>query len=739
MGNRVSWAETPGWKSASEWCIFDPYVPNLVTTLNFAGSPQSAWCRAAAGLIAVLFDASAAPIATNTSPVPDAFVTRRFELLPAAQPAPTLKPVIFPRDNPQAKVEELLYFGEKLWITARARTASPAPSAAKLWVYDFSNDRLNPIKGVLEQYNPTSLWGHGREVWMAVRGGVAAFHSTTFQVEGFDARRGLSAPQVAGIAEAHGRLLVLADSGAVFGLDRTGENFESIGSPAPAANPRAPDQWHQLASSGTSILALGNHTAAGRHALGTQWTSFSDSLATGNTRATPLHLNDANGDGMGGFWIGSDAGLHWVDAGNGTTDNWYWSPGVTIHSGLPATFTPATRPSPASVRAAYDRVLAGIRDRMRDRARLARLRLETQRPYDPVTPSSRLPGAVRAVKCDQQWLWVATTDGSYTAHSRILLFHQPSRKWVGWFAVSLPVTSLCTSDHLVFLGMDANLAPAGNPLLAFEKRAMTGMHSSKWVPDELTDGELGERLAKMPVRERAVLAFFAGDARRVVELLEPNQATASAEEMFLLAFAHDALGLNDQPNLLRHMDQLQQRWPESPFAEAARGFRTSIVATSVGVERLVADANPPQRVAQVSDSAPEPTLSAANANETPTPSPARPAVAAITPPPPAAAPIAPAAVPPRTPDPTPGPEPSAGPKPAPATAKPASQLDAQLLAKVLELHDKDQDGMINKREYREWMGEVRSFDSFDIDEDGKLGPVEIVAFVKQRPKAMLPK
>lgn len=715
--------------------MFGAYVPNLVPSLPVAVSSRSAGWAVAAWLVALLVPASAAPLVTNTSPVPDAFVIQRFELLPALQPAPALKPVIFPRDHPQAKVEELLYFGEKLWITARARSASPAPAASKLWVYDFPTDRLNPVKGVLEQYHPTSLWGHGREVWMAVRGGVAAFHSSTFQVEGFDARRGLSTPSVAGITEAHGRLLVLAESGAVFGLDRTGENFESIGSPAPAANPRAPDQWHQLESSGSSILALGNHTAAGRHALGTQWTSFGDSLATGHTRATPLHLNDASGDGMGGFWIGSDSGLHWVDAGNGTTDNWYWTPGVTIHSGLPAAFTPATRPSPASISAAYDRVLGGIRDRMRDRARLARLRLETRRPYDPVTPSSRLPGAVRAVKADQQWLWIATTDGNYTARSRILLFHQPSRKWVGWFLVSLPVTTLCPADKLVFLGIDANSAPAGNPLLAFEKRAMTGIHSSKWVPDELTDSELGERLAKMPVRERAALAFFAGDARRVVDLLEPNQTTGNAEELFLLAFAHDALGLDDKSKLLQYMDQLQQRWPESPFAEAVRGFRPAIAAQSAPPQRVVPDPSPSQPAAPIPDPVPNPAQVPAVTLETPATSPAT--STAVTAPVPVAP--APAAPPPKAQEPAPGSEAPTAPKPLTSTAKPVPLPDAQLLAKVLELHDKDKDGMINKREYREWMGEVKSFDSFDIDEDGKLGPAEIVAFVKQRPKAMLPK
>jgi Ca2+-binding EF-hand superfamily protein len=85
--------------------------------------------------------------------------------------------------------------------------------------------------------------------------------------------------------------------------------------------------------------------------------------------------------------------------------------------------------------------------------------------------------------------------------------------------------------------------------------------------------------------------------------------------------------------------------------------------------------------------------------------------------------------------------------PGPPTATPTPDVqgkavintDAKALAKALELHDLDKDGMINKREYREWIGEVRTFENFDLDDDGKLGPAELMAFLKQRPKALQPK
>lgn len=509
-------------------------------------------------------------VSTNTSPVPDAFYIRRFEWLPAIQPPPKLQAMTFPRDLPCAVVEELLYFDERLWIIARARTGSPALAPRRLWAYTFSENRLELVKGVLDQYAPSALWGQGREVWMAVRGGAAAFHIKTYEVDGFNASQGLSATNLAGISEAQGQLLVLSENGAVFGLDRSGENFERVGSPAPVSNPRNPDVWQQLTTSGPSLLALGSRTAAGRHVQGTQWTIFDDQLQAGNPRTNPSRLQCAQGDGSGGFWVGSDSGLHWLDPSNGSADNWYWHPGVTIHSGLPAVITPATRPSPAFVAAAHNRVLAGIRERMRDRAILARRSIEQNRRIEPVTPSSRIPGAVRALHRDNQWLWLATTDGIYSGRSRVLLFHQPTRKWVGWFVVSQPVKAICTTERLVFLGLDTTSTPSGNPLLAFDKFSMTLIHSSKWVSDELTDGELGERLATLPVRERANLAFFAGDAARVVELLSPRLAEASAEELFLLAFAHDPLGLDQPAKMAEYRDLLVARWPHSPFAEAVR-------------------------------------------------------------------------------------------------------------------------------------------------------------------------
>jgi hypothetical protein len=82
---------------------------------------------------------------------------------------------------------------------------------------------------------------------------------------------------------------------------------------------------------------------------------------------------------------------------------------------------------------------------------------------------------------------------------------------------------------------------------------------------------MGSRLAGLPLNERAVLAFFAGDAQRVVELLEP--APPTAEGLFLLAFAHDAIGINQPDRRDALIDRLVAEFPASPHAEAVRSLR----------------------------------------------------------------------------------------------------------------------------------------------------------------------
>lgn len=506
------------------------------------------------------------------SPVPDAFVVSRMNLLPAL-PQPRMQAVAFPREFPAATVEETVILDKRLWLVARARTASPSPAPRRLWTFSPDSNRLEPVKGVMEQYSPGSLFGHGREIWMSVLGGAAAIHDSRFTVEGFNAVQGLASTNLIGFGESEGHLVALADNGVVFGLNRTGVHFDRVGPPAPMANPRAPDPWRFFGASGSAVLAAGTRSAVTRPLQGSEWVEFSESLVSGCPRLQPFRISCIEGDGGGGFWLGSNAGLHWLNPANGSADNWFWPPGVIVYSGLAATHTAATKPSPAAVAGAMDRVTSAIRDRMRDRARLARAAVDSKRPIDPVTPTSRLPGAIRALHRDKQWLWIATTDGPYSGHSRIILFHQPTHKWVGAFVVNLPVNTLCTSDQFVYLGLDATAAPAGNPLIVIPKLPLTTIHSSKWVPDELTDRELGERLAALPVRERAVHAFFARDAARVVSLLGPTAADASAEELFLLAFAHDPLGLDQPARLESYARQILERWPQSPFAEVVRGLR----------------------------------------------------------------------------------------------------------------------------------------------------------------------
>ena len=124
--------------------------------------------------------------------------------------------------------------------------------------------------------------------------------------------------------------------------------------------------------------------------------------------------------------------------------------------------------------------------------------------------------------------------------------------------------------------MSANLR--GLPLFAVDRLALVAVPQASWVKDAIGIEELAERLAALPPKERATLAFFGSDPERVVELLAPSgdaAPDADAETLFLLAFAHDAVGLNDPETLDHYVNRLRLEHPESPFAELAGAVRSA--------------------------------------------------------------------------------------------------------------------------------------------------------------------
>ena len=534
-----------------------------------------------------------AGVRTNHYPpgVPgDAFALRRLELIPPFPKLPRFIPAVFPRELRVESVERLGFGAGRLWLVARPGGArTQFPGEGRLWTFQLAENRLEPVRGLLQTNRIRALLPGGQRVWLTLDSGLASLAVDPFVVDTFGAAQGIATPNLAGIVQLESGLQVLGRSGILFSESQGGGTFvQAPGTPAPVLEGET-DPWNDLRGSKDWLLASGSRRLAARHVRGSQWVPAGADLGRQSPRLEPPTFRTIAGDGEGGFWVGSDAGLHFVNPETGGVESRFATPGITVPGGLGMTLAPGFKVTPAGIAAARTRVANGIRDRMRQRARAARLSAELHTAINAVVPTSRLPGAVTALHAERTMLWVATTDGANTNRGRILLFHMPSRRWLGWFPVGSPVRALFANDRLLWIGLDITRAPGATPLVAIDKFPLMAFPQFRWTADPLPPEDLGSRLASLPPHERALYAFFGGEPAKVVELLAPEGTAspeADAETLFLLAFAHDAVGLDQPAKLDSYLTALRQRHPDSVFTEIAKMVRP--VPASAAASRPVA-------------------------------------------------------------------------------------------------------------------------------------------------------
>ena len=463
----------------------------------------------------------------------------------------------------------------RLWLVARPRgETNLAAGQGRLWTFSPDSNRIEALQGTLAEDAVRDLAVRSDGVWVAVEGGVVVLDPQTFVFDAFSAAQGITTRQLAGFAAAGRRLCVIGEPGTLFELQANGRLWQRLDPPATSLNPREPVRWRTAAGSADWVLAVGERGTelALRPVTAPQWGYISEPALRLIPRPELPAWTAVAGDQSGGFWLGSEAGLHWLVAETGSWEHQVAPQRPGISGGWGRTFGPHWRPTAAARAQVIARQTTEIRQRMRDRARLARVARDLRTPLDPLTPTSRLAGGVRALAVDGQYLWVATSDPLAPERSRVLLLHQANRQWLGWFAVGRPVMTMAADAGYLYLGLDVTAGPPMSPLLRIGKAPFVTVPERLRFSTRVTAAEVGARLAALPVRERAVHAFFSGDARTVVSLLA-NAPEPDAESLFLLAFAHDPLGL-DQP--LRHeayLDALHTGFPESPFALASAGVR----------------------------------------------------------------------------------------------------------------------------------------------------------------------
>ncbi len=687
---------------------------------------------------------------TNSTRVPrDVFALRPLEWIPSI-PQVRIIPVAFPDAKPMGYIHALATTGERLWISAHpfGDTNLP-PTAGRLWTFLPGDNRIDPATGVLEVHAVSGLQARGKQLWLMIDGGLARMDATTFAVDPFGSAQGIISPQPPAVADTRRGFFALGDSGALFRLSPDERTFFRIDASPPTPDTRDTSAWRFLAGSGEWLLAATERRVAVRHADAPRWNTLPTALKPRSPELDPIRIFSVCPDAEGGFWIGSDAGLGFLHAETGTSQFRERCGTVQVPGGLGIPIPTGMQPTLAAVEAARERVTDGIRERMKLRARLARASRETGRPIDAITPLSRIPSGVRALAMDHGFLWVATADPVYPMRSRILLFHPGSQKWVGWFALGFPVTTLAVDDRYLWVGADTQFARA-TPLYAVEKSALLSIPSTRWSPDTLDAEDIRMKSAALPLSERTVFAFFSGDYANVLRWTEGDSLTD--EQWFLRALSFDPIGLNQPEQLALNLRRLIIRHPDSVFTGLATALleRTGSTLPSQGAPTVsppdpiptpiptppvtptpasTPTQPPPPSLNPAAQASPQPqaslqplTAPAASVNSLPVPTPAQPRAAALV-----ASPIssnsAAASSPtnPRLPPPTNTPSIPGSPAP----------VNPALLA--LQRRDLNRDGKINIVELRLWLGSKADLKAWDQNGDQELDRQEFQAFFEANP------
>jgi len=269
-----------------------------------------------------------------------------------------------------------------------------------------------------------------------------------------------------------------------------------------------------------------------------------------------------------GFWLGSRDGLHFYDPADKSSKHWT-TPG-TINclfiSMMGHSFT-GNNEMPAGNLEKMDEQIQGLMKKLQeDRTRNHAAKHASNAVANPMHLDWRVPGEVTALANDGDFLWVGIGNffGNY-----LLLLNKPSESLVAYCPMQArdKISSLAVSKTTVWIGT----AYGDHKLLQLPKSSFQSIPQSSWVSVAISPNEREQLIRGMSIRDQAMYAFYAGDDARVATLLgdiDPDKARL--EQMFLLAFSYDALGL-DKPDLARTwFENIISRYPDSAWAKTAQ-------------------------------------------------------------------------------------------------------------------------------------------------------------------------
>jgi Ca2+-binding EF-hand superfamily protein len=265
-----------------------------------------------------------------------------------------------------------------------------------------------------------------------------------------------------------------------------------------------------------------------------------------------------------GFWFGGRDGLHFYDPASKSSKHWS---APSIFNGLFLSMMGSSFAGNSEIRRQdlekMDEQIQGLMKKLQgDRVK----NHSGKREGNPLHLDWRMPGEVTALAKDGDFLWVGI--GNYFGN-HLLLLHQPSGSVVA--GCPMPVRDAISSLAVSKTSVWAGTAYGDHKLFQIPKDVFTSVPQSRWVSLAISPDERTRLVSGMSVRDQAMHAFYAADDARVAALFgEVDSDKASLEQMFLLAFSYDTLGL-DKPGLARTwFEKIMSRYPDSGWAKFAQ-------------------------------------------------------------------------------------------------------------------------------------------------------------------------
>ncbi|EEF57911.1 hypothetical protein [Pedosphaera parvula] len=476
---------------------------------------------------------------------------------------PTLQSISFPEHEQLQVIRQLLFHQEKLWILAEseasAQSSSEKPEISaemhrkmgKLWCYDVVKSTLSRCADSSLPENIQSMAPGENGIWLGGSSlGFYGLNNTGARSVGL--ADGFNLHETDGLTAASDGAIYVTGDFKLLRLKTPHSRWESLPLP-PASFSRSNDRHPFLAANGEWLCLSSGSTLIYDLTRGS-WKNLNE---LPNLRCmTP----DASA-----FWMGTAESLDRLTLDNSHLEHWKTptsEPGISLQESQ--FYFANTKDIPErKVEEARHKIFQGLKSLQSKRNKLHGSSSEpSTSSNDPLHLDARLPDGVSALANDGDFLWVAIRSYPYY----VMLLHKPSLAWISCFKLDREVSSLAVSREFLWVGTPYS----DSPLQQVKKQDLLAVPKENWLSLGITPGERNELIEKMPLRARALFALYAGNDSQVAALLKNKSVSeANLEELFLLAFSHDTLGVNDPETVREAYGEIIRRFPESPWSQFA--------------------------------------------------------------------------------------------------------------------------------------------------------------------------